>query len=293
MATEFHDLAELQLNINPTNGLIESSWGNLGYWPSTSVTANSLNYPQACHQLACEVADMANLNSAHRLLDTGFGCGDQLVVWLDEYKLKDVTGINLSVSQTQHAQQKITALNIDSSIAWDLRVGDCCEPSAWQGLDEKFDRIIALDCIYHFPHKQQYFSLCKQHLAKGGALVVSDLLLSTGKKRFWQQWVLKTICYFSHIPFKNLKTIDEYQTELSAEGLVISKHQDISEQVFLPFGLWLEQYIAELNSSKNVSDTYSWLKYRGTAKFLRWGYQKNIFLYQLLRIEHKGAPFIK
>mgnify|MGYP000346364801 CR=1 FL=1 len=290
---EFHDLSELQLNINSVNGKIESSWGNLGFWAPRDNSKHALNYPQACHQLACNVADMANLNSDHRLLDTGFGCGDQLVVWLEEYKVNNVTGINLSVSQTQHAQQKVTALNIDSSIAWDLRVADCCESSAWQGLDKKFDRIIALDCIYHFPHKQQYFALCKQHLAKGGALVVSDLLLSTGKKRFWQQWVLKAICYFSHIPFQNFKTIDEYQAQLSTEGLVISKHQDISEQVFLPFGLWLEQYIAELNNSKNVSDKYSWLKYRGTAKFLRWGYQENIFLYHLLRIEHNGNLLLK
>jgi cyclopropane fatty-acyl-phospholipid synthase-like methyltransferase len=93
---------------------------------------------------------MAGLNSTHSLLDTGFGCGDQLVVWLQEFKLSDVCGVNLSSSKTRYAQQKITALQRNTDIRCELQVSDCCQPSAWQGLDPHFDRIIALDCIYHF-----------------------------------------------------------------------------------------------------------------------------------------------
>jgi len=282
---EFHDLSELQLNINPQSGQVESSWGNLGLW-SIQENPTSLNYPQACRQLACEVANMADLKGDHKLLDTGFGCGDQLAVWLQEFKVNNLAGINLSVSQTQHAQKKVAALKLHENITCDLQTGDSCQPSNWQGLDKNFDRIIALDCIYHFANKQQYFSLCKQHLADSGALVVSDLLLQSDKLNVWQQLVLKTICYVSHIPFKNLKTIDKYQAELTSMGLVMSMSRDISEQVFLPFGQWLDEYIAKLNNNEKLTGKFSWLKYRGTAKFLRWGYEKNIFSYHILRIEH-------
>ncbi len=283
---EFHDLSELQLNINPQSGQVESSWGNLGLWSTQNQSTNSLNYPQACHQLAREVAHMAKLNSTHKLLDTGFGCGDQLAVWLEEFKVSKLVGINLSVSQTLHAQEKIAALNLHENITCDLQTGDSCLPSNWQGLDKNFDRIIALDCIYHFADKPGYFSLCKQHLADSGALVVSDLLLQSGQLTLWQQGVLKTICYFSHIPLQNLKTLEKYQTELTSMGLVISKDRDISEQVFLPFGQWLEKYIAQIDNNEKVAGKLSWLKYRGTARFLRWGYEKNIFSYHILRIEH-------
>ncbi len=286
---EFHDLSELQLNINSISGEIESSWGNLGFWVPCDNSNLELNYPQACHNLACEVAHMAGLKDHHKLLDTGFGCGDQLVVWLEEFKVNSLVGVNLSVSQTQHAQQKIAALNLHANITCDLQTGDSCLPSNWQGLDKNFDRIIALDCIYHFTDKQQYFSLCKQHLADSGALVVSDLLLQSGQLTLWQQLVLKSICYFSHIPLRNLKTLVEYQSELTSMGLVISKDRDISGQVFLPFGQWLKQYIKQLDNNEKVAGELSWLKYRGTARFLRWGYEKNIFSYHILRIEHKKS----
>jgi 2-polyprenyl-3-methyl-5-hydroxy-6-metoxy-1,4-benzoquinol methylase len=290
---EFHNLSELQLNSDPLTGTINSSWGNLGYWSQSDISPSTMSYPQACRQLACEVADMAGLNSTHSLLDTGFGCGDQLVVWLQEFKLSDVCGVNLSSSQTQYAQQKIAALQLNANIRCELQAGDCCQPFAWQGLDPHFDRIIALDCIYHFTNKSQYFSLCQQRLLKDGALVVTDLLLNAHIKNIWHKCILKTICYFSHIPFNNIKTLNEYQAELNLVGLTITTDKDISAQVFLPFGQWLKQYIADLSNAQSDTGRLSWLKYRGTAAFLRWAYQKNIFSYHVLRIEHNGDFLVK
>ena len=82
--SEFHDLAELHLNINPTTQAIESSWGNLGYWKDSNNGQDIVHYPQACQQLAMEVALIADLSPEHKLLDTGFGCGDQLLIWIKE-----------------------------------------------------------------------------------------------------------------------------------------------------------------------------------------------------------------
>ncbi len=289
MQKEFHDLAELQLNIKPSTGKIKSSWGNLGYWPSSSQTSDTprapAGYPQACGQLARELANMAKLDSSHRVLDTGFGCGDQLILWIDEYKVQHLSGINLSLSQTQYAQNKVNKLQMNSEISCSLKIGDCSHENSWQEMDEKFDRILALDCIYHFKNKQDYFSLCRQHLKKNGALVTSDLLLARSKMSLWQRLLLKSICYFSHIPFQNLKTQENYLKQLNHLGFTITQQKDISENVFLPFGKWLKQYIQQLENSEKVDHKYSWLKYRGTARFLAWGYKNNIFEYHILRIE--------
>ena len=286
MPKEFHDLAEFQLNIEPNSGKINSSWGNLGYWASPPHgAATSTSYPQACAQLTRELATLATLDASHRVLDTGFGCGDQLMLWIEEYQVKHLYGINLSVSQTQHAQEKINKLKLNRSIDCSLKVGDCSQEEYWQGLDTTFNRIIALDCIYHFNDKQNYFSLCKQYLEKNGALVITDLVLATEKMSFWQKMLLKSICYFSHIPYENLKIQEDYQKQLSSIGLAITQQKDISHNVFLPFGQWLKEYIPKIESSPKVRPTYSWLKYRGTAKFLAWGYKNKIFNYCILRIE--------
>lgn len=279
---EFHDLAELQLNINPLNSAVETSWGNLGYW---SDSPGSDSYAQACTTLATKVGNMAELGTWHRVLDTGFGCGDQLQVWLGQFNIRNLTGINLSVSQTQFANEKINAMNLSQDIHCQLQTGDVCCDLAWQGLDDKFDRIIALDCIYHFEDKSRYFEQCEKHLKENGVLVVTDLLLNTSAVKIWHKLILKSICYFSHIPFKNIKTLESYQQELQALGLQLVKNEDISAKVFLPFGHWLEGYITQVNNSDANKVKFNWVKYRGTARFLRWAHDNAVFGYHILRIE--------
>ena len=279
---EFHDLAELQLNINPLNAVVDSSWGNLGYWANSQ---GSDTYSQACTALATKVGSMADLDAGHRVLDTGFGCGDQLLVWLEQFNIKKLAGINLSVSQTQYANEKVNATNLSQDICCQLKTGDVCCDTAWQGLDDKFDRIIALDCIYHFEDKPSYFSQCEKHLKEDGALVVTDLLLNSPTLKVWYKLILKCICYFSHIPFKNIKTIEAYQQELQALGLQLVKNEDIGAKVLLPFGHWLEGYITQVKNSDANTVKFNWMKYRGTARFLRWAHDNTVFSYHVLRIE--------
>jgi cyclopropane fatty-acyl-phospholipid synthase-like methyltransferase len=285
---EFHDLAELQLNIDPASQSINSSWGNLGHWQSNDDQPIN-HYPQACKQLAIEVAHMASLNSDHKLLDTGFGCGDQLLVWLKNFQVKHVQGLNISHSQTLHAQQTLANTELSSAYQYDINMADCCLESSWKKLDLNFNRIIALDCIYHFSHKAQYFSLCKKHLAADGALVVSDLLAVNNQRTLWQSFLLRSICYFSHIPYQNLKTQSQYQAQLNELGLTMTQYKDISDQVFLPFGKWLNQYIPQVKDSLALPKKTSWLKYQGTAKFLAWGHRRKVFRYCILRIEEIKA----
>ncbi len=279
---EFHDLAELQLNINPITKTITSSWGNLGYWQAAS------HYPQACEQLAREVALMGNLNSTHKMLDTGFGCGDQLLLWIQEFNVKTLYGLNVSHSQTEFAKEKIANASFNINTVCELDAADGCSEASWQALDNDFQRIMALDCIYHFSDKTRYFSLCEKHLAEDGVLVVSDLLLLKDQLSFMQKFLLKSICALSHIPYKNFKTFDQYQQQLADSGLSITQHKDISQQVFLPFGNWLKTYIPSVNNNSSKSKNSSWLKYKGVAKFLAWGDKQEIFSYCILKIERKS-----
>ncbi len=283
--SEFHDLAELHLNINPTTQAIESSWGNLGYWKDSNIEQNIVHYPKACQQLAMEVAFIADLNAEHKLLDTGFGCGDQLLIWIKEFNVKNITGLNLSSSQTQFAQENLDNAPLNINTHCEINTADCCLESSWQELDDDFQRIIALDCIYHFKHKFQYFNLCERHLANNGALVVSDLLLAKEHLPIWHKLLLKSICYLSHIPYQNFKTTKQYQQQLATSGLTITQQKDISEHVFLPFGQWLAEYIPTVKNSPNLPKNISWLKYKGTAKFLAWGFNQDVFRYYVLKIE--------
>ena len=281
---EFYDLSEHQLNINLQSHTINTAWGNLGYWKN-----NESTYPNACKQLTLEVANIAQLSQANNLLDTGFGCGDQLHIWATYVNIKSITGMNISDVQTLWAKKTLTEKDYSNNTELKIKTADCCDTQSWASLDHCFDRIIALDCIYHFANKPQYFSLCQQHMASDSLLVVSDLLLSDHPLSFWHKLILKTICAASHIPYENIQTLKQYRIELAASNLVITRFKDISDDVFLPFGFWLKNYIPDAKKStaltkKNRLFSFRWLKYRGTAIFLAWGYNKRILRYGILQI---------
>ncbi|MGK0249695.1 MAG: cyclopropane fatty-acyl-phospholipid synthase-like methyltransferase, partial [Oleispira sp.] len=93
--SEFYDLSERILNTG------DLYWGNLGYWQRGS------DYSMACANLARSLAEAVDLDQNSGVFDAGFGCGDQLLLWMREYQVEFLCGINYSVSQTELAQQRL------------------------------------------------------------------------------------------------------------------------------------------------------------------------------------------
>lgn len=292
---DFYDLEDLQLNFDPITGQRKTSWGNLGYWnlsnnASNQACSKTQTYSQACYQLAVQLANMAQLQQLskdHTVLDTGFGCGDQLWVWCDNYGVNNLYGVNYSSLQTNFALAQLKQAPKKAEIQ--LLQGDCCDAQAWQTIPKALDRVLALDCVYHFNNKSQYFNLCHQHLVAGGLLVISDLLLLRPIVNPLHRFILTIICKLSHIPLSNLMTQAQYQAFLAQHHFQLSEAKDISKHVFLPFGQWLKSYIKSMKQGSKqeteIARKMSWIKYQGTAAFLKWAYKRNILSYQLLKIE--------
>ena len=174
--------------------------------------------------------------------------------------------------------------------------GDAGCDAVWESLPKHFDKIIALDCAYHFSNKENFFSLSAKNLSLdssnngGGQLVISDLVLAKPLNKVLDIILLKLICLLSHIPFNNLKTQEEYEKQLNLSGLVLAEYSDISSYVMAPFSNWIMANKNEIkkslifNVNKTVAKKISWSKYSGTALFLRWAVRRNILQYAFLRI---------
>lgn len=289
-AREFYDLEDLQLNLDPITGTRTTSWGNLGYWSADLKEGESDEFTYACagQRLAVQLGNMAKLDelaSEHTVVDTGFGCGDQLIEWNQSFHVNHLYGINYSKSQTLFAQNLIVREGIEG---FHLEQGDCCAAKAWGSIPNGVDRIIALDCLYHFHDKSRYFLNCQNKLALNGVLAVSDLLLQKPLSNPFYKLALRLICKLSNIPFSNLQTLEAYEQSLNEHGLKLVTSSDISEHVFLPFGEWLKGYIDQLKHSKIEGQKLSWTKYQGTASFLRWAYKKRVLSYRLIQITRVG-----
>ncbi len=264
---EFHDLAEALLNLESGG---DTCWGNLGYWAAAG------NYPDAARALADKLALAAQLNSDSVILDVGFGAGDQLLHWLRCYQPQDLYGINLSQSQTQLAQQRLAEAGFDK-IAWRLMAADVAELAHFAIRQAQPDTIISLDAAYHFPSRAQFIRDAAALLPAGGRLALTDIVRGKERLNLVEKLVLKIMARLSHIPTVNLVTARAYQTEWQSSGFEIDAFEDITAQVFRPFGEWLARYRGGV--AKGQGRRSDWFKYTITAKVLAWAQGRDVLHY--------------
>ena len=268
---EFHDLAELALNRDG------QSWGNLGYWQ------NAGDYSDACRALALLLGEQAGLDRQSTVFDAGFGCGDQLLLWLDHFHVAKVRGINLSRSQTDKAQTRLTKAGYPDTAAAIMQ-GNINDPRLWGAAlhRDKPSHVLALDCAYHFPSRVEFFALAQWHLAPSGTLALTDFMLSDchhteAMAHRLLRWMLK----ISRIAEANIVDKDRYRLELQESGFEDIRMTDISDHV-MP---GLAQFVRKLRQDKGAAGggkKPGWLgllKYRVTGTFLEWAHRRSILRY--------------
>jgi cyclopropane fatty-acyl-phospholipid synthase-like methyltransferase len=266
MTREFHDLSEALLN-HESGGT--TLWGNLGYW------ATAHTYPEACAALADELGSRLQLGPDTRLIEVGFGCGDALLHWMRTYGVQTLAGLNLSQSQTCHAQARLTAEG-HAEIASRLHVGSVIELQDFAGsLPWSATAIAALDCAYHFPSRERFLDDAAALLPVGGRVGVTDLLLARPPRGI-EHVVLRVICRLARIPRDHLVTEPELRQQWQRAGFEVTYLHDLSAGVMRPFGNWLDGYRCQFSRDGRGPQ---WRKYRATAAVLHWADARDLLRY--------------
>lgn len=265
---EFFGLAELPLNAG------DETWGNLGYWESAP------NYSEACRALATRLGTAAALDEQSRVADMGFGCGDQLLHWLEHFGVSHVTGINLSESQTALAQSRLTESGHSES-ATAIAQGDVDDTSHWaRWAESNINRVLALDCAYHFPDRAAFLDRAGELLKKDGRIALTDFVLADRyRQRSLQGLALSPMLKASRIPAPNMVTLPRYEKQLGEAGFSNVEAEDISAWVMQGFAAWLRGF--KLANPQRMPRRL-WLKYEVTAAFLDWAYRKQVLRYVLI-----------
>lgn len=277
---EFHDLAELALNREG------ESWGNLGYWKTAT------DYSDACRALALLLGEQAGLDRQSRVFDAGFGCGDQLLLWLAHFRVAQVHGANLSLSQTSYAKAKLT--NAGFPAAADAIVqGDINDPEVGNAGSQSDtpSHVLALDCAYHFPSRPEFFAQTRQHLAPAGRIALTDFLLSDQHRTSsfthrLLRWMLKR----SHIAEANIVHRDQYLRQLQQTGFGDIRIVDISEHVMPGFARFVQD-LRQDKAGARRGEKPGWsglLKYRVTGRFLQWAFRRSILCYCVISATKDG-----
>ena len=244
-------------------------WMNLGYW-----TSHSQSYPDACAALARVLGEHAQLCEGLAILDVGCGCGEQLRFWREEFKVGPIHALDPNpthISRAKDLTKEMQGLSFEQASAADFSASSL------------FDRILALDCAYHFPRKEQFFKRAFDTLKDRGRLAYTDLFLGPKAKA---QSSLRNLCArFCEVPPENLQSLESTDALLHTIGFTDIRITQIQAEVFGGFA----QFVSRLKHSlRRERFQRSWLKIWLTGQACHYFHSKELLVYGV--VSARKAP---
>ena len=137
-----------------------------GYWENPEEADRSPeDFLAAMERLNNELLLVADLKDGQSVLDAGCGFGGTLAAIQTRWKGMNLTGINIDARQLEIARKQVPGVSFIE--------GDAC---ALPFESSTFDRVLAVECIFHFPSRLQFLKEAARVLKPGGLIALSDFV---------------------------------------------------------------------------------------------------------------------
>jgi microcystin synthetase protein McyJ len=194
-------------------------WLNFGYWK------DARNYPDAAIALARLLADWADLRETDDVLDVGFGFGEQDIVWVEERRARHITGLNITPLHVDVGRKRVERVGFERRI--DLRHGSATDLHEFH--DAQFDKVVALECAFHFRTRDDFFEQAFRVLKPGGRLAATDLLSLPGYR---SNFVHRLFRKYGDNPEANVYDLETCKAKLESLGYVNVRGESIAHHVY-------------------------------------------------------------
>ena len=213
-----------------------------GYWPAPRrALLSDADFAIAAERLTQEICALADLADGHLVLDVGCGFGGTIAFLNERFDAMQLLGVNIDPRQLDRAKRLVLPLK-HNTIAF--QEGDAC---ALPFPDASFDRVLAVECIFHFPSRETFFQEACRVLKPGGLLTLSDFLPSKAFAPFCRPRKPGRHNAFGSIDVEY--TLSRYRALAKRTGLVSEAERDIGRNT-LPTYRYLQRMLRTAIVSK-------------------------------------------
>jgi len=156
------------------NSPLAKSFGQHTHWgyysnPKLATLTHDDFYNAAC-DLTKKVCLHAHIENKQAILDVGCGFGGTISYLNNTFTNMALTGINIDLRQLDRAKVNTQPQNNNQI---QFIEGNACDMPLQ---DNTFDKILATECIFHFPSRPAFFKHANRVLKPGGTITITDFV---------------------------------------------------------------------------------------------------------------------